>query len=140
MIPGGKRQNGFTLIEIVVVMVIVGMAMFMLLPSLDYTNQEDMSDAGKLSSLSTRARLSAMNLHQNQAIEFALGGNYVNWNGKEIELAGAVSRAFINGKEPPGLERSIRLFPDGHMDQCRLEMSTGETISCDPLKGMFAYE
>lgn len=140
MIPSGKRQNGFTLIEIVVVMVILGMAMFMLLPSLDYTRQEDMSDAGKLSSLSTRARLTAMNLHENQVLEFVLGGNYVKWNDKEIELGGAISRALINGEEPPGLARFVRLFPDGHMDQCRLEMSTGGTISCDPLNGMFVYE
>lgn len=131
---------GFTLIELLVVMTIIGMGLFVLIPRLDFTRSEDMSGGERLSSLAAEARREAMSTNERQYLEFVVGGAFVRWKDREIELEGAVARARINEEEPPGLERKIRLFTDGHMDQCRVELSSGKTLRCEVLSGMFSYD
>jgi prepilin-type N-terminal cleavage/methylation domain-containing protein len=134
------RGPGFTLVELLVVMLIIGAGIFALLPALDFTRTDDLDSAERLGALAAEARLTAMYTHERQELAFVLGDRQVEWGDREIELEDTIMKALINGVEPPGLERSIKLYTDGHMDQCSLELSSGLTLKCDPLSGNFDHE
>lgn len=133
------RVRGFTLIELLVVLSIIGMGMFVLLPRLDFTNAEDLSDGGKLNALAGNARLTAMRGYETQRLVFTLGSPVIAWTDQEIELSASVAKAVVNGQEQQDLERSVKIYSDGHMDECRIELSSGDTLHCSPLSGTFTY-
>jgi prepilin-type N-terminal cleavage/methylation domain-containing protein len=135
-----RGSAGFTLIELIVVLVIIGLGMFVLLPRLDFTSTGDLSDRGKLDALAVQARQAAMLGDQTQRLVFLLGSNTVSWQDQEAELSGSVAKLLVSGKEPTDLERGVGIYADGHIDQCSILLSSGQTILCDPLSGGFSSE
>lgn len=135
-----RPVSGFTLIELVVVMFIIGLGLFALLPKLDFTSSENLGDAGRLSALVSEAMTAAAESGATQSLIFDLSSALVKWTDREVTLSNPVGRILVNGKQMPGIRHSLRVFSDGHMDWIMIYLSTGEKLTGDPLSGSFSYE
>lgn len=135
-----RFTKGFTLIEFLVVMTVIGLGLFALLPRLDLTASDQPGDAEALTTLAARAANKAREQGMTQEISFRLASDLVVWNEEELRLSADLSSMKINDEQPSGLERLLRVRPEGYMDRVDMRLAGGAEITGDPLSAVFAYE
>jgi hypothetical protein len=126
-----------TLIEIIVVLCIVGLAWFTLLPRLNLGQGESGSripgNYPEVNSFLAEARRKALAEGVMQRIEGALGSDKLVWGKAEIRLPRAVTAIAINGQAVPDRKFVLRVHPSGAMDNVELTLSGGEELSARSL-------
>lgn len=131
---------GFTLVELLVVMLIIGMAWFAILPRLDITRRNAESDAEKLNEFILQVRETAMNKQTIQKVVVTPGKEELFWGKEKLKLSASVSTCRVNGDEPILKEFAFFVYPEGMMDKVRMELLSGEVLVSDALNAAFARD
>lgn len=126
------NQQGLTLVELLVVLLIVGIGWFSLLPRLDVWENNN-SPLSELNSMISKAAHESMKSGLRQDIFFVSGQNYVKWGEQVQELPGYLSRVEVNDQPATGSRWSFSIYPAGHMDQLVMIMTDGVRLESQPL-------
>jgi prepilin-type N-terminal cleavage/methylation domain-containing protein len=133
-----QSTTGMTLIEVLVVLVIVGVALFGFMPSIT-----QIGEAGRdpvmdgINDLCADMADEALRMNSIQSAVFALGKKEIIWKKTEVLLPEAVSRVEVNGEIPSGIIFTFNVYPSGIMDEVRLELINGESLFSSALGGRF---
>jgi prepilin-type N-terminal cleavage/methylation domain-containing protein len=126
-------QRAFSLLELLVVMVIIGVAWFALLPNLDLASRYE-KKSSPLDRFMDSVREKALSEYSVQAITVTGNGKSLEWNGKFHAMVSPVYRCEVNGQNTEGWNCGFRVYKDGIMDQVRLVLLSGEVLESDVLR------
>jgi prepilin-type N-terminal cleavage/methylation domain-containing protein len=128
--------GGFTFIELLIVLLIVGMGWFTLMPNLDLAGDRDDS-LSKVNALIYAAKNKAVESDFRQIVYIDFENGLVKWNAEEATLPSKVSSGHLN-EEPLGDDGvEFTIYPEGFSDEVRLVFSDGMTVVLDPLAVRF---
>ncbi|MGE4298408.1 MAG: type II secretion system protein [Desulfovibrionaceae bacterium] len=134
----GSRCRGFTLLEILIVLFIIGIGWFSLLPSLDVSRGAPEDEAAKeLNAFLDTVRNVAVTEYKTQKLSIKVGGSFILWGKESFSLPAAAARCVVNDLPPEGLDFSFRIYRDGIMDKVRLELMNGDALESDVLAVRF---
>lgn len=125
-------RSGFTLIELIIVLFVIGLGWFSVLPRLGITSLEK-GTMDKVNIILAEARDKAVTKYDNQSVMVTLGSADMTWGDKSAKLPGELERCRINDITPTGLTFAIRFFPDGHSDEVKLYFQDNAGYEIDPL-------
>ena len=129
----GPGQVGFSLLELLVVVVIIGVAWFALLPNLDLASRYE-KNSSPLDRFMDSVKGEALSEYSMQTIAVSSNGKSLEWNGQSHVLASPVYRCEVNGQYTVGWRCGFRVYKDGVMDQVRLVLLSGEVLESDVLR------
>ncbi len=135
--PARTHRPGFTLLELLVVMAIVGLAWFSILPNLDIAGRMQGESRASLNDFLSRVRSKAVNEYSREAVTLEIGKPELKWGAETFTLASPVQRAAINEQSPLGTEIVFYVYPAGVTDAVELELLSGETLIAAPLQAAF---
>lgn len=129
------RQAGMTLIEVLVVLVVIGLAWFTLLPNLNLADRPRgqsgaMQEANEMLS---DVRDAAQKSDAQQFVYVGIGLNYLTWGDRRASLPDSVSQCQVNGMSLPQSKGPFRVYPSGIMDEVRLVMADGSVAESNVL-------
>ena len=125
--------GGFSLLELLVVLVIIGVVWFALLPNLDLASRHE-KKSSSLDRFMDTVRGKALSEYSMQTIAVTANGKSLEWNGEAHALASPVFRCEVNGQYTVGWKCGFRVYRDGIMDQVRLVLLSGEVLESDVLR------
>lgn len=131
-----KYHNfGFTLIEILVVIFIVGIGWFSLMPNLEISkkNNDPVDDMNKLLELASNAALANNSIEQ---LEIDLNKNSIKWNEQTLSVPFDIKNVRVNSNDFTNNEdRHIifSVYPEGFVDNIVLSISSGKELVSAPL-------
>jgi prepilin-type N-terminal cleavage/methylation domain-containing protein len=129
-----KNVKGFTLLEILIVIVIAGLGLMTVAPRLaENTILTDKTE--KFFNEIVESHLKeAKELNKQVSITgFKGSSNIVLHDGTRVSIpAGNIATAYVNEERTNGLEYKIYFYPDGIFDQFRLMVSDKEFIESYP--------
>ncbi len=130
------HSQGFTFVELMVVMVIISMGMFLLVPKVVsglLDRQNPITE--EFNSVLKEAKKKAVKDRQKIGIRFVMGSEHFYLDDKEYTLPGerSVNRAWLNEEQTSGMEFFVNAYPDGICDYFVIELSGGLKIKSNPL-------
>jgi len=128
------KQQGLTLIEILVVIFIFGLGWFTLLPSLDTVGNSRQDPLQDINIMLNKAGSHAAKSYSIQEVYFSLGREVLVWNEEEQKLPASLARAVINSRQVEGTEALFRIYPAGFMDEVSMELANGYRLQSSPLE------
>ncbi|WP_319765349.1 prepilin-type N-terminal cleavage/methylation domain-containing protein [Maridesulfovibrio sp.] len=129
--------GGFTFIELLIVLFIVGMGWFTLMPNLDLAGSRGDDSISEVNALIYEARAKAVESDSRQVVYIDFKNGLVKWNEEEATLPSKVSSGHLN-EEPLGDDGvEFTIYPEGFSDEVRLVFSDGMTVVLDPLAVRF---
>jgi prepilin-type N-terminal cleavage/methylation domain-containing protein len=130
-----KRTHGFTLVELLVVMVIIGLGFVSLSPSLAEKTMKGDGDESFFNELIQSQLKSAKDLNRQVFIKGTIGSeNLLLSDGTTVKIPlGKVSSVKVNDKNVNGIEYFIYFYPDGIFDDFEMEMEDNKTVLSYPL-------
>lgn len=137
MTEGRRRARGFTLLEVMVVLFIIGLGWFSLLPRLD---SADVTDSGPLTELNDfldLAKADAVRLCRPQVLNLGPGSDLLSRDEAKMKLPAPVLSALVNGYAPPGTVYSFKVYPEGFMDAVTIRLSDDTVYLADVLRCRF---
>jgi len=127
------KQNGLTLAELLIVLLIIGLGWFSLLPRLDLVGSGDQDNIKNINTLLTLAGEKAREINTFQSIFLIPGQNYLEWEQRRYELPATLSSAEINGHRTTGQKSAFTVYPAGHMDELNIFLVNGKQLRSRPL-------
>ena len=119
MSPVGKDDRGFTLLELLVVLLLLGLASSIVLPAIDkgLREREVKLSALELAAVARELRNRAVYENSLQRLVFNPQENsYQAWRGKKVSLSSDIVIAGVEGGEPIGDGlRQFLFFPNGSL-------------------------
>jgi prepilin-type N-terminal cleavage/methylation domain-containing protein len=132
-----KRNNtgGFTLVELLVVMVIMGLGFISLSPSLAEKTVKGGGDESFFNELIQSQLKAAKDLNRQVFIKGTVGtADLLLSDGTTATIpVGKVDSVKINDKNINGVEYYIYFYPDGIFDDFEMEISDGKVVQSYPM-------
>jgi prepilin-type N-terminal cleavage/methylation domain-containing protein len=130
-----KTPKGFTLIEILIVLVIVGIGVFTIVPKITERKIKPSPELDFFNNLLEQHYILAKQNGKPVYFKGFKGSeNFVTYEGKTVKLPfGTVSSIKINGKAIEKLEFKIYVYPDKISDYFKITLSNDEIIEAIPL-------
>lgn len=144
MSPAGKDNRGFTLLELLVVLLLLGLSSLIVLPAIDkgLRDREVRQSALEIAALARELRSKALRENSLQRLVFDPHENsYQAWDGRKIVLSQEIEIAGVEGGEPIGEGLTQFLFyPNGSLLAEGVKISGREgfpvyLLRFDPLTG-----
>ena len=135
-----RRISGFTFLELLVVLVIIGLGWFTLLPKLDLATGKPGGYVNELNAFVEEARQAATKGHAIQRLECALTSDRVRYGEESFTLPAALSEIRLNGERPDGQDFFLQIYPHGGMDAVELTLMNGDVLSAAPLNASFRVQ
>ena len=134
-----SRPRGFSLIELLIVLFIIGIGWFSLLPSLNLSRPARAEDAvvKELNDFLLTVRDVAVTEYKTQKLTIKVGGSALLWGEESFTLPGAAVRCKVNDHPSEGLDYSFRVYRDGIMDDVQLALTNGADLKSDVLAVRF---
>ncbi len=130
-------SGGFTFIELLIVLIIVGIGWFTLMPNLNLAGNKEKDSLNLVNAFIYKARSEAVETDSKQTLYIDFEKGLVKWKGDEIALPGRVVSGHLN-EEPLGGEGvNFAIYPEGFSDEVRLVFADGVTLALDPLSVRF---
>lgn len=129
-------KKAFTLIEILVIMAILGVAVIMVVPAMgERAVQGDEQEAFFKDLLTEHYNIAQKEGVPIKIVGFKGSANMEKYDGTRISIpkAKSVQSARINGEATPGLEYHITIYPDGICDHFMLDLDDKLRIESLPL-------
>ncbi|HHN65195.1 MAG TPA: prepilin-type N-terminal cleavage/methylation domain-containing protein [Nitrospirae bacterium] len=130
------HRNGFTFIEILIVLFIISLSLFILTPKLTkgIVERQDVT-LSQINGLLAEAVKQARSSREPAEITFILGSSNVIFNDQRVQLQDGLilQEADVNEYPAQSLEVAIRAYPDGICDYFTLKFSDGKVIKSIPL-------
>lgn len=130
------RRGGFTLLELLVVLVIVGVAWFTLLPNLDLASRYGKKTSA-LDEYMESVKRTALSEYATQTVSVSINGKLLEWSGRSHVLESPVYRCEVNGESYRPGDCIFNVYRDGFMDQVRLVLLSGEVLEGNALRVEF---
>ncbi|WP_303852434.1 type II secretion system protein [Seleniivibrio woodruffii] len=130
-----NNTRGFTLVELLVVMVIMGLGFISLSPSLAEKTVKGGGDESFFNELIQSQLKAAKDLNRQVFIKGTVGTeDLLLSDGKTITIPlGKVDSVKINDKDVNGVEYYIYFYPDGIFDDFEMEISDGKVVQSYPM-------
>ncbi len=132
-----KQNNtcGFTLVELLVVMVIMGLGFISLSPSLAEKTVKGGGDESFFNELIQSQLKAAKDLNRQVFIKGTVGtDDLLLSDGKTVTIPlGKVDSVKINDKNINGIEYYIYFYPDGIFDDFEIEIANGKVVQSYPM-------
>lgn len=143
MSPVGENERGFSLLELLVVLLLLGVSSLIVLPRIDrgFKEREMRQSALKLAAAARDLRSRAIYESTLQRLIFnPYENSYQALGGKKVLLSSGIKITGIEGGRPLGEgRRQFLFFPNGSILGRKIELSGGERsvyiIRLDPLLG-----
>lgn len=143
MLPVGKGNRGFSLVELLVVLLLIALGSAIVLPSIDrgLREQEVRQSALELAAVARNLRNRAVYENTLQRLVFnPLENSYQVFRGEKVLLSSDIKIARIEGGEPVGGEiRQFIFFPNGSTLGGEIGISgrdgSSYIVRLDPLSG-----
>ncbi len=134
------KNQGLTLIELLIVLAIVGLGWFTLLPRLDIAGDRNQNQLEKVNALLLQAGQEALWTNSLQQINLSMGQDTVIWQEQEQTLPAALSSAEVNGRRATSRQLAFFIYPGGHMDEVRLLLQNGQQLKARPVANKLRLE
>lgn len=124
-----RSTSGFTLIEMLVVLIIIALALTLVVPAISKSTQVSMYDVGRDMQISLRqARAEAVTSQQSALFWVdTQNHNYLDHKGKVKFFPAEIKiRANVAATEVDDTKAGVRFFPDGSSSGGRLTLSDAE--------------
>ncbi|MBI9112665.1 Tfp pilus assembly protein FimT/FimU [Maridesulfovibrio ferrireducens] len=132
-----NRLSGFTFIELLIVLIIVGIGWFTLMPNLDLAGNGEEDTLNLVNAFVYKARTDAVETDSRQTLYIDFENGILRWKEEETALPGKVVSGHLN-EEPLGGEGvDFSIYPEGFSDEVRLVFTDGVTLVLDPLSVRF---
>lgn len=118
-----RPAAGFTLLEVLVVLVIVGVSLFALMPALSPKEQ----DADGFEAFLAAARSDAIRKGRTQRICFTYGDTTLRRGDSSVELDAPVASVSLDAEPVPAPGGCFHCYPSGLMDSITLRLASGLT-------------
>ncbi len=131
-----RNRNGFTFVEILVVMLILSIGLFVLVPRLAPRILEPTSPLKKMvDSVITKALKKAGESGRAEEITFIMGSGSFRMEDKEFKLPDGltVMDALVNDKRADALAVTVKAYPAGIIDYFELTLSDNSKLVSLPL-------
>jgi len=131
-----RSIKGFTLIEILIVLVIVGIGIFTVIPKISERVIREKPEIDFFNNLIEEHLKEAKQNHAPVYFEGFKGSeNIVEYSGKRIKipLGLTVASVEINGKDVEKLDFKIYIYPQGVSDYFKITLSNDEILESIPL-------
>ena len=131
-----RNRNGFTFVEILVVMLIISIGLFVLVPRLAPRILEPTSPLEKkVNSVITKALEKAGEAGRAEEITFILGSGSFRMEDEEFKLPEGltVTDALVNDKRADALAVTVKAYPAGIIDYFELTLSDNSKLVSQPL-------
>ncbi|GMT47915.1 hypothetical protein MNBD_NITROSPIRAE03-320 [hydrothermal vent metagenome] len=131
-----RNRNGFTFVEILVVMLIISIGLFVLVPRLAPRILEPTSPLEKkVNSVITKALEKAGESGRAEEITFILGSGSFRMEDEEFKLPEGltVTDALVNDKRADALAVTVKAYPAGIIDYFELTLSDNSKLVSQPL-------
>lgn len=130
-----NMQRGFTLVELLIVMVIIGLGFMSMSPSLATRTVLGNKTEDFFNTLIDKEIKEAKSLNRQVSVKGTSGSDNLTFPDGSVEQIpeGVILKARINGTYASGSEYRIYFYPDGLSDEFELETSSGKTITGYPI-------
>jgi len=130
-----NNTRGFTLVELLVVMVIIGLGFVSLSPSLADRTVKSGGDESFFNDIIKSQLKAAKDLNRQVFIKGTLGtDSLVLSDGTSVTIPlGKVDKVKVNDKNVNGIEYNIYFYPDGIFDDFEIDMSNGKIVESYPM-------
>jgi prepilin-type N-terminal cleavage/methylation domain-containing protein len=129
-------KNGFTFIELLIVMFIISLGLFILTPKLtkNFIERQD-NTVSQLNKILYEASESAKKSREPAKITFILGSSNFIYQNQRIQLHNGLvlEEAHVNEYPAQSLEVTVRAYPEGICDYFSFRFSNGKKIISMPL-------
>ncbi|SMF34302.1 pilus assembly FimT family protein [Desulfovibrio gilichinskyi] len=139
MLKHSKRtlSGGFTFIELLIVLIIVGIGWFTLMPNLNLAGSKEKDSLNLVNAFIYKARSEAVETDSKQTLYIDFEKGLVKWKDGEIALPGRIVSGHLNEEPLGGDGVDFSIYPEGFSDEVRLVFADGVTLSLDPLSVRF---
>lgn len=130
-------HDGFTFIELLIVLIIVGIGWFTLMPNLNLAGNKEEDILNRVNAFVYKARSDAVETDSKQVLYIDFEKGLLKWKDDKIALPGRVVSGHLNEEPLGGDGINFSIYPEGFCDEVRLVFADGVTLALDPLSVRF---
>jgi len=128
------KESGFTLIEIMVVMIILSIAFAFVIPEINnFFSSNAANRINRFDGIIADAYKKAAETDAPVAVWGTEGSDIIHIGKKDYELKNDIFSIIVNGKNPKGIKYYFFVYPDGIMDSVQIVLDNGRKLESFPL-------